>query len=181
MYLQTAVDFRVSIHASTREATPFVICPFLKFNRFNPRLHAGGDKREFALRGCRTGFNPRLHAGGDLLFAVNDTTREGFNPRLHAGGDSTGQGIARDYEVSIHASTREATVVVFEKRILAVVSIHASTREATARFGIRMPDHPHILPLFYPDFFLSSLFNSKFTLISREPQPVSMLTSGSHL
>ena len=159
MYLQTAVDFRVSIHASTREATPFVICPFLKFNRFNPRLHAGGDKREFALRGCRTGFNPRLHAGGDLLFAVNDTTREGFNPRLHAGGDSTGQGIARDYEVSIHASTREAT----------------------ARFGIRMPDHPHILPLFYPDFFLSSLFNSKFTLISREPQPVSMLTSGSHL
>lgn len=61
------------------------------------------------------------------------------------------------------------------------VSIHASTREATARFGIRMPDHPHILPLFYPDFFLSSLFNSKFTLISREPQPVSMLTSGSHL
>ena len=80
------------------------------FDRFNPRLHAGGDgdspavrleavrfqsapprgrrpARRSRRRSRTRGFNPRLHAGGDSLATTSRKTSGCFNPRLHAGGD----------------------------------------------------------------------------------------------
>ena len=54
-----------------------------------------------------------------------------FNPRLYAGGDSRRTGRHGDCRISIHASTREATVHRVCHWICPEISIHASTREAT--------------------------------------------------
>jgi len=58
-------------------------------------------------------FNPRLHAGGDLQpFSLFRPIFYCFNPRLHAGGDWRYVELHRYQSlVSIHASTREATLL----------------------------------------------------------------------
>ncbi|HHV05629.1 MAG TPA: hypothetical protein GXX60_03790 [Anaerolineaceae bacterium] len=57
-------------------------------------------------------FNPRLHAGGDALNFSKRTSKWRFNPRLHAGGDWRIKESAPEDTVSIHASTREATLCI---------------------------------------------------------------------
>ena len=81
-------DFRVSIHASAREATRRAGKPAARRSGFNPRLRAGGDTTHNGAYSSRTGFNPRLRAGGDAGFSLPDPFT---------------------WEVSIHASAREAT------------------------------------------------------------------------
>jgi len=135
----------VSIHASTREATGSVEMSYDDVISFNPRLHAGGDLQPFSL------FRPIFYC---------------FNPRLHAGGDWRYVELHRYQSlVSIHASTREATLLsafllmslaCFNPRLHAggdcnsgdfqaariAVSIHASTREATSAIFLRLLMHP---------------------------------------
>ena len=69
----------------------------------------------FEFQHGKNGFNPRLHAGGDTPVFAKPSGISGFNPRLHAGGDllETLQ-VVEALRVSIHASTREATVDVTE-------------------------------------------------------------------
>jgi len=104
---------------------------------------------------ARAGFNPRLRAGGDVRLVFCVVFVVCFNPRLRAGGDGTvPNGSSTRYqfqstpprgrrlwvraphsllkEVSIHASAREATPDMGERRQQPnAVSIHASAREAT--------------------------------------------------
>ncbi len=55
-------------------------------------------------------FNPRLHEGGDSGRGFRRKRSRCFNPRLHEGGDERNAVLpASVSEVSIHASTREAT------------------------------------------------------------------------
>ncbi len=56
-----------------------------------------------------------------------------FNPRLREGGDVSWLPKSIVDGVSIHASAREATVVLVERLVMIMVSIHASAREATGR------------------------------------------------
>ena len=79
--------------------------------RFNPRLHAGGDRARSPGRGSRAGFNPRLHAGGDLIVDVSANARA---PKFQSAPPRgrrlrSACGVARGLRVSIRASTREAT------------------------------------------------------------------------
>ena len=77
---------------------------------FNPRLHEGGDMhREFGWNPLAN-FNPRLHEGGDACFFRARTACVRFQStpprgRRHA----RKQAARRSHEISIHASTREAT------------------------------------------------------------------------
>ena len=61
----------------------------------------------------------------------NPTGGTGFNPRLRTGGDLGQVREAGSWQVSIHASAREATSVILEPSTEERVSIHASAREAT--------------------------------------------------
>ena len=56
--------------------------------RFNPRSHAGSDRRRSRWIRDRSRFNPRSHAGSDRRALVVLDPRERFNPRSHAGSDS---------------------------------------------------------------------------------------------
>ena len=54
-----------------------------------------------------------------------------FNPRSHTRGDDLLQQLLVHLLISIHASTREATFLIYTASIECPISIHASTREAT--------------------------------------------------
>ena len=146
----------ISIHASTREATWSGSTPPCCARYFNPRLHAGGDSRPRPKPATGLNFNPRLHAGGDAIALISSSIDLYFNPRLHAGGDGTGSWILQSpwafqstpprgrrlgvrvhrhigHDISIHASTREATSRKVKGSCGRRISIHASTREATSR------------------------------------------------
>ena len=101
----------VSIRASTREATGGNGLRAFPVRGFNPRLHAGGDPTYPVRKSSGTGFNPRLHAGGDFGFSIGGRSSTCFNPRLHAGGDHRVALVGKQLDVSIRASTREATSV----------------------------------------------------------------------
>ncbi len=77
-------------------------------------------------------FNPRLHMAGDQHPNMRAHVREGFNPRLHVGGDCALINSAHTPQVSIHASTWEATAQYQKDSAEFLVSIHASTWEATS-------------------------------------------------
>ena len=111
-----------------RDATERVQCDW----NFNPRLREGGDHcctisqtavaisihasaREatgaylFTL-GVDTDFNPRLREGGDMYQKSAAHMQIDFNPRLREGGDDTLRTIfGTFFDISIHASAREAT------------------------------------------------------------------------
>ena len=99
-------------------------------------------------------FNPRLREGGDRFQRRNDFRKLHFNPRLREGGDYNAKEAAyKKMLISIHASAKEATIVVrilymrvsnFNPRLREggdlkaessylseQISIHASAKEAT--------------------------------------------------
>src|SRR6185295_3440915 len=101
-------------------------------------------------------FNPRLHAGGDGIYGLMQTGSAGFQSTPPRGRrQRLVSNSCYALRVSIHASTREATIsrvarayetLCFNPRLHAggdscsscggvgsMVSIHASTREATDR------------------------------------------------
>ena len=101
---------QVSIHASVKDATIFiVVCFSLK------------------------SFNPRICKRCDRAFGYFSTKSFGFNPRICKRCDrSIGQ---RRYNcwVSIHASVKDATAAILNNRRFDLVSIHASVKDATDR------------------------------------------------
>jgi len=101
---------------------------------FNPRLHAGGDPLFYTLQTLKT---VSIHAStreATQKAHVTTFNLRGFNPRLHAGGDS-----ARVYsplKISLFQSTPprgRRRYGADGEPCLKIVSIHASTREATLR------------------------------------------------
>ena len=102
----------ISIHASRREATITGHRHTTSIQDFNPRLHAGGDGKKPKRWALIRYFNPRLHAGGDRGRNTTAYPTHDFNPRLHAGGDILILEYRINGNISIHASTREATVPV---------------------------------------------------------------------
>ena len=107
-----------------------------KVASFNPRAHAGRDRRRPIRRGWpSTSFNPRAHAGRDIPRCAAARSGGGFNPRAHAGRDQRNRfDRSSEENVSTHAPTRGATRrQVHAGRQQRRVSTHAPTRGATAQ------------------------------------------------
>ena len=100
----------ISIHASTREATPNHSQKTSLSQNFNSRLYTRGDC-DYHTDNFRT----------DTI-SIHASTREATDRK---------QIIKVEEEISIHASTREATLWIVQKHPSSSISIHASTREAT--------------------------------------------------
>ena len=123
--------FKISIHASAKEATIKMETEYQKEDNFNPRLREGGDtngetripvvtefqstpprrRRHFenVIKSMKQNFNPRLREGGDNYLTFPETCVYNFNPRLREGGDHQKQFFLQSYLISIHASAKEAT------------------------------------------------------------------------
>ena len=80
-------DTNISIHASAKEATIYGVFITISISYFNPRLREGGDNAIHLLSTLAFNFNPRLREGGDSLKKYSYTI----------------------FNISIHASAKEAT------------------------------------------------------------------------
>ena len=145
---------KVSIHASAREATIFLLinekstvfqstpprgrrqdCTSWQdcdYCRFNPRLREGGDDLPFLYLHLSPEFQSTPPRGRRPVKPITQPVPACFNPRLREGGDFLPCCINSACVVSIHASAREATWSSWKGIIkMEDVSIHASAREAT--------------------------------------------------
>ena len=107
----TSIKFYISIHASAWEATPFV-------------LQYGFDTFYFNSRLCMRGNPGAIASGWDTLFQfspLHERQRRAFLYRYQY------------LQISIHASTWEATRLSSPDNCDTYISIHASTWEATLR------------------------------------------------
>ena len=68
------------------------------------------------------------------------TTTFDFNPRIHEGCDFWCHSVLHPVLISIHASTRDATVFSFACLFYEIISIHASTRDATSPISVKHPE-----------------------------------------
>ncbi len=100
------VNFNPRAHAG-RDRRAAGRCPMRIY--FNPRAHAGRDYKWLNRRWISSYFNPRAHAGRDAAKGICRCTRRNFNPRAHAGRDAAMAGNPRHGHISIHAPTRGAT------------------------------------------------------------------------
>ena len=127
----TSIKFYISIHASAWEATPFV-------------LQYGFDTFYFNSRLCMRGNPGAIASGWDTLFQfspLHERQRRAFLYRyqylqisIHAStweATVVNAGIVDDQGISIHASTWEATPDGDGLEEAEPISIHASTWEAT--------------------------------------------------
>ena len=126
-------NYQVSIHASTWEATYWQNS--IHYHA-EVSIHASTWEATHRIRVCHARvhlFQSTPPRGRRPSLTLRSTSwRVSFNPRLHVGGDNL-QALCRGcHNVSIHASTWEATAVACELEIVNGVSIHASTWEATA-------------------------------------------------
>ena len=145
----------VSIHASAREATPPPRRAGSTRRRFNPRLRAGGDKRQIepilidtvfqstpprgrrpaeARRvGCNNWFQSTPPRGRRLRRQSSVSAQQRFQSTPPRGRRlAVPESVREIHVVSIHASAREATRWPASGRLRrGQVSIHASAREAT--------------------------------------------------
>ena len=98
---------------------------------FNPRLREGGDAKSRVVKAVNLDFNPRLREGGDQSRVYCTKQSKDFNPRLREGGDDDSLGAVADEKISIHASAKEATIILLFLFPTIRISIHASAKEAT--------------------------------------------------
>ena len=105
------LTYRVSIHASVKDATSSLLKPFAK-SRVS--IHASVKDA--------TTFRPLR-----LLF------RPCFNPRICKRCDRYAIGLKEEAEVSIHASVKDATIGIRYIKRIKKVSIHASVKDATEK------------------------------------------------
>ena len=84
----------ISIHAPTRGATVFLIVLFM----------------------TGVNFNPRSHERSDSCISSSVLSRPYFNPRSHERSDHSFFKFSSRPNISIHAPTRGATVIVFTTR-----------------------------------------------------------------
>ena len=147
----------VSTHAPTRGATWASPSARWPTRSFNPRAHAGRDRRpvcttsQLAMfqptrpRGARRAasfrpptstnrFNPRAHAGRDLSQAEALLEAPQFQPTRPRGARPSWRRRFLAFDrVSTHAPTRGATCALARLPVRAEVSTHAPTRGATPR------------------------------------------------
>ncbi len=84
-------------------------------------------------------FNPRLHAGGDLSILRTTIQVNRFNPRLHAGGDISSTGvILMDWLFQSTPPRGRRLALDPNNGYSGGVSIHASTREATLTWQLNI-------------------------------------------
>ena len=125
-------SYKVSIHASAREATRLRSGGALCIACFNPRLRTGGDvcppcwhsyvilfqstpphgRRQHTPPTKITRSFVSIHASAreaTLMLLSTYPSLLRFNPRLRTGGDRGAVGLSPCWQVSIHASAREAT------------------------------------------------------------------------
>ena len=128
---------------------------------FNPRPRTGGDRQRRVLRErrgfqstpphggrpkCRegeqqwSGFNPRPRTGGDMGIGRTDEILK-FQSTPPHGGRHGHWANGRDFEVSIHAPARGATMDTIFRREGPSVSIHAPARGATMKHRFDPPNH----------------------------------------
>ena len=123
---------RISIHASTREATniPEHLIPFQWLFQFMP-LH----ERQRMLLLAGSAMNAiSIHAStweATIMVLSQLVWIKYFNSCLYIRGDRDHNQRQRIYQISIHASIWEATDTPQALRNKRYISIHASTREAT--------------------------------------------------
>ena len=122
----------ISIHASAKEAT--TVSSFSGVTEyFNPRLREGGDKEYHRNNGGKKNFNPRLREGGDGIQRHN---------RLE------------ESKISIHASAKEATLILFVVFILHTIFQSTPPRR-------RRPQHI-VIPQLSCTYLVSTTFLSTF-------------------
>ena len=115
-----------------KEATHIPYWTIRYHHHFNPRLREGGDHSLLHLYLNEFYFNPRLREGGDKRFCNVPLCWSYFNPRLREGGDiDCDVQIYSLYDISIHASVKEATFQSKPLHESVSISIHASVKEAT--------------------------------------------------
>ena len=123
----------ISIHASTQDATLFRRSRRSWIDYFNPRIHTGCDQDPRTPSSSALHFNPRIHTGCDdkkyfhydMYDLFQSTHPHGmrhvvpvstlsagtdFNPRIHTGCDECRNILPCSFDISIHASTRDATM-----------------------------------------------------------------------
>ena len=128
---ERSILFAISIHAPTRGAT-HAGDPHDRRTYFKPRSHQrsdAGDQQPLAI--CVHYFNPRSHKGSDISIPLLFVSFVDFNPRSHKGSDCGITLYGPPTDISIHAPTRGATVLVFALLSITPISIHAPTRGAT--------------------------------------------------
>ncbi len=110
-----------------------------KVASFNPRAHAGRDRRRPIRRGWpSTSFNPRAHAGRDL---ARTSTIWAAPPRFQPTRPRGARRALRRFvyqllRVSTHAPTRGATFPGARLPGVGAVSTHAPTRGATSAIDL---------------------------------------------
>ncbi len=130
-YICDTSDTVVSIHASTREATTYILEMTYLYGvsiHASAREATGGSGIMAAIRFVS------IHASArEATCNIQGTphSSQSFNPRLRAGGDPEDNYKTKLKNVSIHASAREATKFFSVFAFSGYVSIHASAREAT--------------------------------------------------
>ena len=109
-------------------------CAYEEFcdrRNFNPRTHVGCDWRQSCIRHPWCDFNPRTHVGCDRRRLRRRRLRRNFNPRTHVGCDLCTPTLMSKINISIHAPTWGATLMVLICSHFVKISIHAPTWGAT--------------------------------------------------
>ena len=78
-------------------------------------------------------FNPRICKRCDINFRDKLTFLFSFNPRICKRCDLTDLAFVPLVSVSIHASVKDATRIIYSMSSTPVVSIHASVKDATIK------------------------------------------------
>ena len=124
--------YTVSIHASTKDATHSL---HLRLSLSTVSIHASTKDATFlqtVLTFPSVCFNPRIHEGCDvfvLQLGIQHNMFQSTHPRRMR--RQVLQYLKRADDVSIHASTKDATEMDIEEIQQRLVSIHASTKDAT--------------------------------------------------
>ena len=125
----------ISIHAPTWGATEAAHLPLavLQFQSTHPR---GVRPRRGWRPAPPSNFNPRTHVGCDLFFLRILQPIRYFNPRTHVGCDFGKWFVKHPWNISIHAPTWGATLLLVLAFPLAGISIHAPTWGATKSHSV---------------------------------------------
>ena len=112
---------KISIHASAKEAT------MPQKQRQSKRRFQSTPPRRRRLQRVppqqqRLNFNPRLREGGDRFFPCPCRCYQYFNPRLREGGDEEKIEQLTKYNISIHASAKEATATYCDTSAIMYIS-----------------------------------------------------------
>ena len=105
------IPHMISIHAPTRGAT-CILRQVCGWNGFQSTLPRGERRALYPRPASLPHFNPRSHEGSDPNTYEAFAAEMNFNPRSHEGSDLPDVIIMENVEISIHAPTRGATLLM---------------------------------------------------------------------